>query len=171
MVSLTTLDADLKRCLEPRAASPLARLGAIRRLHEAGVPVGTLVAPVIPALTDHELERLLEAAAEAGARCAGYVVLRLPHELKDLFRDWLAAHYPERAQHVMSRLHSIRGGRDNDPAFGSRMSGSGVDAALLRRRFELAARRLGLDSRRGIDLDCSRFQPPCVPGPQIALGL
>ncbi|MGE0583030.1 MAG: PA0069 family radical SAM protein [Steroidobacteraceae bacterium] len=169
MVSLTTLDADLKRRLEPRAASPLARLATIRRLHAAGVPVGTLIAPVIPALTDHELERLLEAAADAGARCAGYVVLRLPHELKDLFRDWLATHYPERAQHVMSRIQSIRNGRDNDPAFGSRMRGSGVDAALLARRFEVATRRLGLETRWGFTLDTSRFQPPKAASPQLTL--
>ncbi len=172
MVSLTSLDADLKRRLEPRAASPLARLAVIRRLHEAGVPVGTLIAPVIPGLTDHELERLLEAAANAGAGCAGYVVLRLPHELKALFRDWLATHYPERAQHVMSRVHSIREGRDNDPNFGSRMKGSGVDAALLARRFEVATRRLGLDIRMGHKLDTSKFAPPPrARGPQLSLEL
>jgi DNA repair photolyase len=171
MVSLTTLDADLKRRLEPRAASPLARLAVIRSLHSAGVPVGTLIAPIIPALTDHELERLLEAAAEAGAGCAGYAVLRLPHELKDLFRDWLATHYPERTRHVLSRIHSIRDGRDNDPGFGSRMRGSGADAALLKRRFEIAARRLGLGIRMGIDLDCSRFVSPRAAGPQLELGL
>lgn len=170
MVSLTTLDDDLKRHLEPRAASPAARLAVIRRLHAAGVPVGTLIAPVIPGLTDHELERLLEAAAEAGARCAGYAVLRLPHELGGLFRDWLATHYPERARHVMSRVHSIRGGRDNDPQFGSRMRGSGVDAALLRKRFELATRRLGLDARFGFELDTSLFRPPPADDPQLSLG-
>lgn len=169
MVSLTTLDADLKRRLEPRAASPLARLATIRRLHAAGVPVGTLIAPVIPGLTDHELERLLEAAAEAGARCAGYVVLRLPHELKDMFRDWLAEHYPERARHVMSRVHSIRGGRDNDPQFGSRMRGSGVDAQLLGQRFAVALRRLGLERRIGFELDTSLFQRPVEGGPQLPL--
>lgn len=170
MVSLTTLDDDLKRRLEPRAASPAARLAMIRRLHAAGVPVGTLIAPVIPGLTDHELERLLEAAAEAGARCAGYAVLRLPHELGGLFRDWLATHYPERARHVMSRVHSIRGGRDNDPQFGSRMRGSGVDAALLRKRFELATRRLGLDARFGFELDTSLFRPVPADDPQLSLG-
>jgi len=171
MVSLTTFDVDLKRRLEPRAASPAARLAVIRRLHAAGVPVGTLIAPVIPGLTDHELERLLEAAAEAGARCAGYVVLRLPHELKDIFRDWLAEHYPERARHVMSRVHSIRGGRDNDAQFGSRMRGTGVDAELLRQRFDVALRRLGLERRMGFELDSSRFARPAGRGPQLALGL
>lgn len=171
MVSLTTFDVDLKRRLEPRAASPAARLAVIRRLHAAGVPVGTLIAPVIPGLTDHELERLLEAAAEAGARCAGYVVLRLPHELKDMFRDWLAEHYPERARHVMSRVHSIRDGRDNDPQFGSRMRGSGVDAQLLRQRFEVALRRLGLERRMGVELDTTRFAPPPDCRPQMQLPL
>jgi len=171
MVSLTTFDVDLKRRLEPRAASPAARLAVIRRLHAAGVPVGTLIAPVIPGLTDHELERLLEAAAEAGVRCAGYVVLRLPHELKDMFRDWLAEHYPERARHVMSRVHSIRGGRDNDAQFGSRMRGTGVDAELLRQRFDVALRRLGLERRMGFELDSSRFTRPAGHDPQLALGL
>lgn len=169
MVSLTTLDPDLKRRLEPRTASPLARLGAIRRLADAGVPVGTLVAPVIPALTDHELERLLEAAARSGARCAGYVVLRLPLEVRDLFRDWLLAHFPDRARHVMARVHSMRDGRDNDPRFGSRMTGSGVDAALLKQRFEVAARRLGLESRMGFTLDTTRFRPPRDSDLQIPL--
>jgi len=171
MVSLTTLDLDLKRRLEPRAASPAARLAAIRRLHAAGVPVGTLIAPVIPGLTDHELERLLEAAAEAGARCAGYVVLRLPHELKDMFREWLAEHYPRRLRHVMSRVHSIRGGHDNDPRFGSRMRGTGVDAQLLRQRFDVALRRLGLERRVGFELDATRFRRPPGRGPQLPLAL
>lgn len=160
MVSITTLDPELKRTLEPRAASPRARLGAIRRLSEAGVPTGVLIAPIIPALTDHELERIATAAAEAGATCAGYVVLRLPYEVKDLFREWLAAHQPDRAQHVMSRVHSIRAGKDNDPDFGSRMSGSGVDAALLRQRFQVVCRKLGIASRIRVELDTTRFQRP-----------
>lgn len=171
MVSLTTLDVDLKRRLEPRAASPAARLAAIRHLRAAGVPVGTLIAPVIPGLTDHELERLLGAAAEAGARCAGYVVLRLPHELKDMFRDWLAEHCPDRARHVMSRVHSIRGGRDNDPQFGSRMRGTGADAQLLRQRFDVALRRLGLERRMGFELDTTRFRRPDARGRQMPLAL
>lgn len=119
-LSVTTLDDDLKRRLEPRAASPRARLRAIAKLRAAGVPVTVMVAPVIPVLTDHELERILEAAAEAGARHAGYLLMRLPHEVKDLFREWLAEHEPLKAAHVMSRLHEMRGGRDNDPRFGYR---------------------------------------------------
>lgn len=169
MVSLTSLDPELKRRLEPRAASPRARLGVIRRLRDAGVPVGALIAPIIPGLTDHELERLLGAAAEAGARCAGYAVLRLPLEVNGLFRDWLEKHYPDRARHVMSRVRSIRDGHDNDPGFGSRMRGTGVDAALLARRFELATRRLGLGSRPGFALDSTRFRPPAPPGAQLPL--
>jgi DNA repair photolyase len=169
MVSLTTLDEDLKRRLEPRAASARARLAVIRALRANGVPVGTLVAPVIPALTDHEMESLLEAAAEAGAQCAGYVVLRLPQELADLFREWLAAHYPQRAAHVMSRVHAIRAGRDNDPCFGTRMKGQGVDAQLLGRRFEVACRRLGLEKRLRPDLDSTRFRRPGATGPQLSL--
>lgn len=170
MVSLTSLDADLKRVLEPRAASPAARLATIRALKEAGVPVGTLIAPVIPALTDHELERLLEAAAEAGAQTAGYVVLRLPLELKELFRDWLATHYPDRARHVMSRVNALRGGADNDPRFGSRMRGTGPDALLLKQRFELACRRLGFGKEGLGSLDRSLFVPPRPPGPQMGFG-
>ena len=124
-VSVTTLEHELKRVIEPRAASPQARLRTLAALNAAGVPTGVLVAPVIPALTDHEMEAILEAAAAAGARWAGYVLLRLPYEIKDLFREWLAEHYPERAAHVMSLIRDMRGGRDNDPSFGSRMSGTG----------------------------------------------
>ena len=116
-VSITTLDVELKRVMEPQAASPRARLEAVRRLNEAGVPTGVMVAPVIPALTDHEMEAILEAAAAAGARWAGYVLLRLPHEVKDLFREWLAAHYPDRADHVMSVVRQMRGGKDYDSSF------------------------------------------------------
>jgi DNA repair photolyase len=112
-VSVTSLDADMKRTLEPRAASPQARLRAINQLSQAGIPVGTLVAPVIPALTDHEMERIMEAVVEKGARWVGYVMLRLPYEVKDLFREWLAEHHPQRASHVMSLIQDMRGGRDN----------------------------------------------------------
>lgn len=164
MVSIPTLDAELKRTLEPRAASPLARLGILRKLSEAGVPAGVLIAPVIPAMTDHELERIVEACAEAGAAAAAYVVLRLPHEVKDLFREWLSAHHADRANHVMSRVHSIRGGRDNDPCFGSRMKGQGVDAALLKQRFLIACRRAGLATSFGFALDASGFRPPGAGG-------
>jgi len=157
-VSLTTLDAELKRRLEPRTASPQARLRVIATLAAAGVPVGVMTAPMIPAINDAELESLLEAAAQAGARRAGYVLLRLPHELKTLFRDWLAEHYPERAAHVMSLVQQARGGQDNDPRFGARMRGSGAWAQLLRARFELACRRLDLDRERAAELATDLFR-------------
>ena len=146
-ISLTTLDAALARRLEPRAPAPARRLAAIRTLAAAGVPVIAIHAPMIPALNDHELERLMEAAAQAGARTASYIPLRLPHEVAPLFRDWLDAHYPDRARHVMALVRSIRDGRDNDPAFGSRMRGTGPYAELLRARFAAARRRFGLDRR------------------------
>ncbi len=159
-VSLTTLDPELKRTLEPRAASPQARLRVIRALADAAVPVGVLTAPMIPAVNDAELEALLAAAAGAGATRAGYVLLRLPHEVKDLFRAWLEQHLPLRAAHVMSLIRQARDGRDNDPRFGQRMRGSGPWAAMLRARFELACRRLGLSGERDPDLDSTRFCPP-----------
>jgi DNA repair photolyase len=157
MVSLTTLDDELKRTLEPRAASPAARLRIIERLTAAGVPVGVLIAPIVPALNDHEIERLVEAAAAAGARSAAYIPVRLPHELGELFSQWLAAHYPDRAERVLSLIREMRGGRLNDPRFGHRMRGEGAYAALLARRFEAAARRFGLDRRHTADLDITRF--------------
>lgn len=160
MISLTSLDAGLKRALEPRAASPTRRLRVIRALRERDIPVGTLIAPVIPALTDHELEDLLAAAAEAGVSEAGYVLLRLPWEVRPLFRQWLQEHYPERAEHVMSLLRQAREGRENDPCFGSRMRGSGPWADLLEQRFRRALRRHGLDRRDHPQLDVSRFRPP-----------
>jgi DNA repair photolyase len=170
-VSVTTLDPEVKRTLEPRTAAPAARLRAIRALTEAGVPVGVMVAPVIPAITDHELEAILEAAAEAGAKCAGYVLLRLPYEVKDLFREWLTEHHPLRAKHVMSLVNDLRGGRDNDPNFGSRMRGTGPLAELLRKRFTVACRRLGLNSLRTFDFDTTRFMPPRRAGTaQLDLG-
>jgi DNA repair photolyase len=159
VISLTSLDAEVKRTLEPRAASPQARLKIIRELTAAGVPVGVLVAPVVPAITDHETESILEAAAQAGARWAGYVLLRLPYEVKDLFREWLAEHYPQRANHVMSLVRDARGGRDNDPNFGTRMKGTGAYAQALRIRFQLAARRLGLNASREVELDTTHFRP------------
>ena len=159
-VSLTTLDVELKRTLEPRAASPQARLRVISTLAQAGVPVGVLTAPLIPAVNDAELEQLLKAAAAAGASSAGYVLLRLPHEVKDLFRAWLEQHLPLRAAHVMSLVQQARGGRDNDPHFGSRMRGAGPWAELLGARFELAAKRLGLSQERNPQLDTTRFVPP-----------
>jgi DNA repair photolyase len=169
-VSITSLDPETKRTLEPRAASPQARLRAVQQLSQAGVPVGILVAPVIPALTDHEMERIMEAAVEMGARWAGYVMLRLPYEVKDLFREWLTEHHPQRASHVMSLIQDVRGGRDNDPNFGSRMRGTGPVAQLIRNRFNMAHRRLGLDSLGRVELDVKLFRPPGPAGAQLDLG-
>jgi len=164
-VSITTLDRRLARRLEPRAASPQRRIDAIRALAAAGVPCGVMVAPVIPALTDKSLEEVLEAAAAAGASMAGWIMLRLPNEVLPIFKEWLGAHYAQRAAHVISVVRQVRGGRENDPRFGSRMSGSGNFAELIARRFEVACRRLGLNSAenhmasRG-GLDRGRFRPP-----------
>jgi len=169
-VSITTLDPALKRRLEPRAASPAARLAAVRALSAAGVPVGVMVAPVIPVLTDHEAERILEAAAAAGAAGADYVMLRLPHEVAGLFREWLEVHEPLKAEHVMSQLRQMRNGRSNDPSFGTRLTGTGNVAALFARRFALARRRFGLDREQGrFELDTGRFRPPVADSPQRSL--
>jgi DNA repair photolyase len=130
-----------------------------------------MAAPMIPALNDHELEAILEAAASAGVRWAGYVLLRLPYEIKDLFREWLAEHYPDRAAHVMALIRSMRGGRDNDPRFGTRMRGTGAYAQLLANRFQLACRRLGLNSVPRTPLSTARFRPPGPSGAQLHLGL
>ncbi|HEV8554151.1 MAG TPA: PA0069 family radical SAM protein [Casimicrobiaceae bacterium] len=159
-VSIAMLDRELARKLDPRAPSPQRRLEMIKALSDAGVPVGVSVAPVIPQLTDKDLEAILEAAAAHGARLATWVMLRLPYEVKDLFRDWLAQHYPLRAEHVMSIVQQMRGGRDNDPAFGSRMRGQGLFADLIARRFQLACKRLGLNEDRTLQLDTTRFRPP-----------
>ena len=156
-VSLTTLDDGLKRVFEPRAASPAARLRVIRRLTDAGVPVGVLLAPMIPALNDHEIERLLEAAASNGAGRAAFMMLRLPHELGRLFEQWLAEHYPERAERVLNLLREARGGKLNDPRFGHRMRGAGPYAELLGARFQAACRRLGLNERREAELETRLF--------------
>src|SRR5579862_5354161 len=169
-VSVTTLDSDLKRAMEPRTASPQARLRTLATLNAAGIPTAVMAAPVIPALTDHELEAILEAAAQCGTRRAGYVLVRLPYEIKDLFREWLEAHYPQRAAHVMSLIRDMRGGRDNDPRFGYRMRGTGPYAELLSRRFRLACTRLGLNSTRRDPLETSLFKRPTA-GPQLELGL
>ena len=158
-ISLNNLDHDLARKLEPRCSAPARRLEAMRRLSAAGIPTGVVVAPVIPFLTDHQIEPVLEAAYAAGARGTGYVLMRLPWEVKDLFRHWLETHFPLKAKHVMSRVHQMRGGRDNDPRFGSRMSGSGELADLLSRRFDLACARLGFNQRSWA-LDTTRFRAP-----------
>jgi len=172
-VSVTTLDAVLARRLEPRAASPARRLDAIRALAGAGIPTGVLVAPIIPALTDKTLEHVLEAGAKAGAVRAGWILLRLPNEVRPLFKEWLANHYPQRADHVISIVRQSRGGRENDPNFHSRMSGTGNFVELIGQRFDLACRRFGLNrednhmaSRGG--LDCTRFKPP-LSGGQLGL--
>jgi DNA repair photolyase len=168
-VSITTLDHRLARTLEPRAASPRRRVDALRALATAGIPCGVLVAPLIPALTDKTLEAVLEEAAKAGATRAGWILLRLPNEVRPLFKEWLAAHQPQRAEHVISIIKQSRGGRENDPNFGSRMSGSGNFVELIGKRFDLACRRFGLNSEenhmasRG-GLDCSQFRPPEAEG-------
>ena len=170
MVSVTSLTNDIKRTLEPRTASPQARLRVIQQLSEAGVPVGVLVAPVIPAITDHEIEDIMRAAKEAGASRAGYVLLRLPHELKVIFREWLAEHYPDRAKHVMSLINQSRGGKDYDAQFGTRMRGTGPYAELLRTRFDLAKRKLGFaGAEERYELDTSLFRPPVKATPQLSL--
>jgi len=167
-LSITTLDGNLARSLEPRAAAPGRRLRTVRALADAGVPVGVMVAPVIPALTDAELERIVEAAAGAGATGAGYILLRLPLEVAGLFEEWLREHVPLKADHVLSVIRQSRGGRDYDPAFGRRMRGTGVFADLLARRFAAAARRHGLD-RPMPEPDPTRFRVPGRHGEQLSL--
>jgi DNA repair photolyase len=171
MLSITTLDEEVKRRLEPRTASPRARLRVIEQLSAAGVPVGVMVAPVIPSLTDHEMEHILEAARNAGATRAAYTLLRLPHEVKDLFREWLAEHYPDKAAHVMSLINQSRGGKDYQAEFGTRMVGTGVFAQMLRKRFEVARRRLGFDDAANRhELRTDLFRPPGASGGQMTLG-
>ena len=167
-VSITTLDRALARAMEPRASTPAKRLEAIRRLADAGVPVGVGFAPVIPGLNDHELEAVLEAAAKAGATTAMYVVLRLPLEIKDLFREWLAQARPDRAARVMSLVRQTRGGRDYDPDWSQRMKGTGPIAELIGARFKAAVKRHGLDGPRHA-LDESRFLVPVEARRQLEL--
>jgi DNA repair photolyase len=164
-VSVTTLDHEIARRMEPRASAPRRRIEAIRALSRAGIPVGVMVAPIVPFLTDDALEGVLEAAAQAGAARAGYTIMRLPWELKDLFKDWLQHHYPLKAAHVMSRVRQMRGGKENDPNWGTRMSGTGLIADLLNKRFHNACGRLGLNrERRGADVNTSLFRVPGTPG-------
>ena len=167
-VSVTTLDSALARIMEPRAPTPQKRLDAIRALTEAGIPVTVLSAPLIPAINDHEVEAILGAARDAGAGEAGYVVLRLPLELRDLFREWLLAHFPDKLRHVMSLVQSMRGGKDYDAAWGERMTGTGPYAWMLGRRFEMAALRLGYAKSRA-KLRTDLFRPPVPAGGQLAL--
>jgi DNA repair photolyase len=167
-VSVTTLDDELKRRMEPRTAGPKQRLAMIRQLSAAGVPTGVMAAPVIPALNDHELESILEAAAQSGAGSAGYVLLRLPHEVGPLFVEWLHAHYPDRAEHVLSLVRQLRGGELYDSQWGSRQRGFGPFAALLKSRFEKARRRYGLE--REVALRTDKFLAPRPSRPQLELG-
>jgi DNA repair photolyase len=171
MFSIPTLNNEMKRVLEPRASSAGAKLKAMRVLADAGVPVGVLVAPIIPVLTEHEIEAVLEAARESGASLAGYTVLRLPWEVKDLFREWLTEHFPDRASHVMSVVRAMRGERDNDPDFGTRMHATGPVAQLIRQRFRLATRRLGYPDDRQYELPTHLFRPPGRTAPQLSLDL
>ena len=159
-ISVTTLDNDIARTLDPRASAPARRLQTVRSIAASGIPVGVLASPMIPLINDMELEKILQAARDAGATRAGYSILRLPHEVKGLFRDWLQRHHPMRAQHVMSRVRDMRGGRDNDPNFGTRMKGEGLYAELIHRRFDLACRKLGFDTSKRNQLDTSQFCPP-----------
>jgi DNA repair photolyase len=167
-ISITSLDRRLARSMEPRAATPEKRLEAVRRLTEAGVPVIVMFAPVIPGLNDHEMEAVLERAADAGAVGAGYVALRLPLEIKDLFREWLQTDHPDRASRVMSLVRQMRGGKDYDPQWGSRMTGQGPIADLMGKRFAAAKARYGLAARWD-GLDLSQFRVPPKAGDQLAL--
>lgn len=168
-LSVTTLDPALARKLEPRAAAPAKRLAAVRALNDSGIPAGVMVAPVIPALTDHEIEAILAAAARTGAREAGYILLRLPLEVKDLFAEWLDAHAPGRAAHVLGLVRNMRKGTLNSAVFGTRMRGEGAYARLIERRFEIAARREGLGGEDITGLDCARFCPPVGTREQLSL--
>ncbi|AGB70249.1 MULTISPECIES: PA0069 family radical SAM protein [Rhizobium] len=167
-ISVTTLDRKLARTMEPRAATPPRRLEAIQALNEAGIRTAIMVAPIIPALNDHEIERILDAGKAAGAQEASYVILRLPLEVSPLFRDWLLQHYPDRYRHVMSLIRSMRGGKDYDAEFGKRMKGAGPYAWQISRRFEMATRRLEL-TRRNIALRDDLFVPPDGSGVQLSL--
>lgn len=166
-LSVTTLDTTLARVMEPRAAAPARRLMAIEALSRAEVPAGVLAAPMIPGLNDAEMERILQRAAGAGARHAGYVLLRLPHELRDLFTAWLHEHVPDRARHVLSLIRETRAGALNDSRFGQRFTGVGAYADLLAHRFSVAAKRLGFEDRQG--LSCTQFAVPASAGAQLSL--
>lgn len=167
-ISVTTLDRRLARSMEPRAATPGKRIDAIRQLTQAGVPVTVMFAPCIPGLNDHEMEAVLESATEAGASGAGYVALRLPREIKDLFREWLESDHPDRARRVMSLVRQMRGGKDYDDTWGSRMKGQGPIGDLMAARFAAAKKRFGLDQGWG-SLSTERFRAPTQPGGQIDL--
>lgn len=169
MISVTTLDNGLKRILEPRAASAQTRLATMKALSEHGIPVGVLVAPVIPMINDSEMERILEMCAQAGAQSAGYLFIRLPREVRGLFHEWLHTHFPDRADHVISLIRQSRGGLDNISEFGRRMRGEGVFGDLLNSRFRKTCERLRLNKRDDFSLDCARFTVPKKSGDQLAL--
>ena len=168
-ISMTTLDNQLKRIMEPRAASCDMRLKVIRKLSEAGVPVTVLIAPVIPFINDHEMEAIIAAVKEAGAQRAVYIILRLPNEVAPLFSEWLQQHFPDRTEHVLKRISDMRGGKLYDSRFGKRMTGEGVIADLLNQRFHLAMKKHGLRSERRPELDCSQFRIPPQRGDQLSL--
>lgn len=161
VISVTTLDATLSRKLEPRASAPHRRLEAIQKLHEAGIPVGVLVAPVIPFINDNEIESVLTACKDNGAVSAGYVLLRLPHEVRDLWTEWLDTYYPDRAERVMNAIRASRGGKEYDAQFGTRMTGTGEIADLIAQRFKLGRKRLGLQSSLK-NLDTTQFNPAAL---------
>lgn len=167
-VSITTLDHEISRHLEPRTSAPARRMAAVNALSTAGIPTGVMVAPVIPALTDKDIEAVLEAAKQNGAESADYILVRLPFEVKTLFAEWLAQHFPQRAGHVMSIIRQMRGGKDNDPNFVSRMRGEGEFARLLQQRFRHACTRLGLNQERP-PLDASQFRVPQQANAQLSL--
>ena len=169
-ITITTLDPHIARILEPRAAAPARRLRTIRALADAGIPVGVSIAPVIPFITEPDLEKVMQAAAEAGATSASYIVLRLPWEVSPLFQQWLEAHFPDRAQRVMNRVRDMRGGRDYDSSFENRMRGEGLWAQLISQRFHKAARKLGMNqkARNFGGLDFSAFTPPLSPADAAA---
>jgi DNA repair photolyase len=167
-LSVTTLDAHLARVMEPRAATPARRLEALRRLTAAGVPASVMVAPVIPALNDAEIERILDAAASVGVREAGYVLLRLPLEVRDLFREWLMANFPDRYRHVFKLIRETRGGKDYDSSWGKRMTGGGPVAWMIGRRFELACEKRGFNKTR-TRLTSDHFNPPRRAAEQLSL--
>ncbi|HEX2512691.1 MAG TPA: PA0069 family radical SAM protein, partial [Xanthobacteraceae bacterium] len=167
-LSVTTLDPQLARTMEPRAPTPGRRLETLRRLSAAGIPTTVMVAPIIPALTDSEMERILEAAATAGVQSAGYVLLRLPLEVRDLFREWLQANYPDRVEHVFKLIRDMRGGKDYDSTWGKRQTGSGPYAWMLGRRFELACEKLGLNKTKR-PLTTEHFEPPIKRAKQLNL--
>jgi DNA repair photolyase len=167
-ISVTTLDPKLARVMEPRAPTPSRRLAALRALSEAGIPTRVMVAPVVPAINDAEIERILDAAVAAGVTGAGYVLLRLPLEVRDLFREWLAANFPDREKHVFTLIRQMRGGKDYDSKWGERMTGNGPYAEMIRMRFETACARLGLNKQQ-LALTTEHFTPPRRGGEQLSL--